>query len=155
MKEQKAPTINVEMIKTEDQENTRPDAIKSASVTICGREIPLYFDMRAELQIEDEMGMTGIELRENLSQLRKNPNSRNVIAAIRILGNRGYAHAGETGDLTDEWIIDHMSHGFDRVYKTALMLAITAGLFMETDNSWNEKQDEVLNEINKKKESTD
>lgn len=154
MKEQNTPKARLEMKKLDEQENARPDAVKNASVNIGGRDIPLYYDVRAQIQIEEELEITYDELRENLNQLKGNPNTKMVISALRILGNRGLVHAGETGDLTDDWITDHIAIAYIRTYKVALLGAIMAGWFMETDNSWNEKQDEVLNEINKKKEST-
>ena len=40
-------------------------------------------------------------------------------------------------------------------YRLAAMAALVAGWYMETDNSFEEKQDVVLNEIRKKNENTE
>lgn len=142
----------LELRKPEDQNQDMimPGMIKRTSVIIGGREIPLYYDVRAQIQIDDEMELSYDELREKLKGAR-NKNTKITVQAIRILGNRGLVHEGEAGDLTDEWLMDHIAMKDMATYKVALQGAILSGWFMETDNSWNERQDVTLMEINQKK----
>ena len=79
---------------------------------------------------------------------------RTVIGLIRLMGNAGLKHAGQEPDLTDEWLIDHIKPGYTTSYRIAVMGAVTAGWFMESDQGEKE-QDDVLAEIRKKNGNTD
>lgn len=144
--------VRLELRKPEDQEQEQitPGMIKETAVTVGGREIPLYYDLRAQIEIDEELEMTYDELNEKLRG--KKPNTKLTVQAIRILGNRALVHGGGKADLTDDWLIEHISPKDMAAYKVALMAAIMTGWFMETDDSWNERQDVTLNEILKKKE---
>ena len=146
--------VEIELRKNDDMQanEIQPGMIRKISVSIGGRTIPLRYDMTAQMQIEDELMM---DFNEFLEAVRKKKNSRRVISAIRILGNRGLACAGEAADLTEEWLADHIVPMNMKSYQVAVMGATTAGWFMETDAENNkENEDDILAEIRKKNEST-
>ena len=62
---------------------------------------------------------------------------------------------GEAPDLTDDWLRENMKPAEIINYRLAALAATVAGWQMETDHSDEEEQDEVLNEIRKKNESTE
>jgi hypothetical protein len=73
-----------------------------------------------------------------------------MITVLRILGNEGLRLKGEEQDLTDEKIMDSITPYERDIYRVGAVAAVTKGMYMETDNSYDEKQDVVLNEILKK-----
>ena len=153
--EQMESAAHIKMATEAHEEDGRfvPGKVKSASVRIGGREIPLRYDMRVQLQVEEELGTDFYELQNKLNKDKKS--TKTVIGAIRILGNEGLKAAGETPDLTDDWLMDNMVPAQIINYRLAAMAALVAGWYMETDNSYEEKQDVVLNEIRKKNENTE
>ena len=158
MEEERKTPAHVELTKDagEQAEKTggliAPGMIKSASVTIAETEIPLWYDLRAQIQIEEELEMSYDTLRETINNLKNPLNTKTVIQAIRILGNRGLAKNGEKVRLTDEWLYDHVRQPDMLAYKIALLGALTAGWYMETDDSTQGEIDLGLMEIRKKKE---
>lgn len=139
------------MEEAEKKEEVTPDLIRNVSVNIGGRDIPLRYTMRVQLQIEEELGMDFSEIND---RLKGKKNTRVVIGLIRLLGNAGLKNAGQAADLTDDWLIDHIKPGFTTTYRIAAMAAVTAGWFMESDQGEKE-QDDVLAEIRKKNGNTD
>ena len=127
-----------------------PGMIRGITVDIGGRTIPLRYTMPVQLQVEEELG---IDFSEITGKLKEKKNTRLVISLIRMTGNAGLKHAGQEPDLTDEWLIDHIKPGYTTSYRVAVMGAITAGWFMETDQG-EEEQDDVLAEIRKKNGNT-
>lgn len=130
------------------EEGKAPE-IKNVTIEIEGRRIPLRYTTTAMIAIEEEMDMTGEELREELNQLKKK-NTKKTITALRILGNEGLRLAGEKPDLTDEYLLDRINPREVLLYRVGVMAAILKGMLMETDHTDEEKQDVVLNEILKK-----
>ena len=122
-------------------------------VKIGGREIPLIYNMRTHVKVEEEMGADFYELLDKVNKGKKN--TKTVIEAIRIMGNEGLRSAGEKPDLTTEWLMDNMEPVHATGYRMMALGALIAGWHMETDNSAEEEQDVTLNEIRKKNESTD
>lgn len=140
-------------------EETRitPEMLKNASIKVGKREIPLYYDLRAQIEFEEELGMTWDELRGSINRLKGNKNTKTVIQTIRIMGNRGLKRAGQEPDLTDDWLLDHILPKNLLEYRVAILETMMAGRYMETEENADE-QGEVdigLMEIRKKKESTD
>lgn len=117
------------------------------TMTIGGREIPLRYTMRELADMEEAIG-TMDNFRDLI--LKGKQRLRNMTAAIRIMGNSGLSHAGETADLTDDWLLDHMDPGKLKGYQIAVLAAFTHGFEMET--SQNTVRDPVLEEIERKKE---
>ena len=129
-----------------------PGKVKSAAVKIGGRVIPLRYGMRVQEQVEDELDMDFYELQTKLDKGKRA--TKETIKIIRMMGNEGLRVAGEAPDLTDDWLRDNMQPSEIIYYRVAALAATTAGWQMETDHSDEEEQDEVLNEIRKKNEST-
>lgn len=130
-----------------------PDLIRNVSVNIGGRDIPLRYTMRVQLQIEEELGLDFSEIND---KLRGKKNTRTVISLVRLMGNAGLQRAGEKADLTDEWLIDHIKPGFTTSYRIAVMGAVTAGWFMENEQEKSDgEKDDILEEIRKKNGNTD
>ena len=136
----------------EKQKEITPDLIRTVTVNIGGREIPLRYTMRVQLQIEEELGMDFSEIND---KLKAKKNTRTVIRLIRVMGNAGLQYTGQTADLTDDWLIDHIKPGFTTTYRIAAMAAVTAGWFMENEQASEGEQDDILAEIRKKNGNTD
>jgi len=135
----------------EEKREITPNMIRGITVEIGGRSIPLRYTMPVQLQVEEELGIDFSEITE---KLKAKKNTRLVISLIRMMGNAGLKHAGKDPDLTDEWLIDHIKPGYTTSYRVAVMGAVTAGWFMETDQG-EQEQDDVLAEIRKKNGNTD
>ena len=142
-------TIDMDKVPAEGTQETKPLSIKNVSVRIGERIVPLRLTMRGIVQIEDELDMDIEEARTKLNELKKK-DTKMMISILRILGNEGLRLKGETADLTDEVIMDSVSPYERNIYRIGALAAVTKGMFMETDNSYEEKQDVVLNEILKK-----
>lgn len=117
------------------------------SLQIAGREIPLRYTMRELADMEEAIG-TMDNFRDLM--LKGSHRLRNMAAAIRIMGNSGLNKAGETADLTDDWLLDHMDPGKLKGYQIAVLGAFTDGFRMETEEE--QERDLVLEEIERKKE---
>lgn len=117
------------------------------SITVDGREIPLRYTMPELADMEEAIG-TMDNFRDLI--LHGKRRIRNMVAAIRIMGNSALTHAGQEADLTDEWILDHMAPGSLRTYQIAVLGAFTDGWKMET--SEDTVRDPTLEEIERKKE---
>ena len=72
-----------------------------------------------------------------------------------LCGNAGLKAAGQEPDLEEDWLIDHIQPGYITSYRIALLGAVTAGWFMETETDHEEEQDDVLAEIRKKNGNTE
>ena len=117
------------------------------TVEIGGRVIPLKYTMRELADMEEQIG-TMDQFRDLILEGRKR--LRNMAASIRIMGNAGLKEAGETDDLTDEWLLDNMDPGKIKAYQIAVLAAFTGGWKMETEEE--KEHDVVLEEIERKKE---
>lgn len=118
------------------------------TMTIGGREIPLRYTMRELADMEESIG-TMDNFRDLI--LKGKQRLRNMAAAIRIMGNSGLEHAGKTGDITDDWLLDHMDPGKLKSYQITVLGVFTDGFEMETKDEGRER-DLVLEEIERKKE---
>lgn len=117
------------------------------SLQIAGREIPLRYTMRELADMEEAIG-TMDNFRDLM--LKGSHRLRNMAAAIRIMGNSGLNKAGETADLTDDWLLDHMDPGKLKGYQIAVLGAFTDGFRMETEED--QERDLVLEDIERKKD---
>lgn len=117
------------------------------TMTIGGREIPLRYTMLELADMEEAIG-TMDNFRDLI--LKGKQRLRNMAAAIRIMGNSGLSHAGETADLTDEWLLNHMDPGKLKSYQITVLGVFTNGFEMETEH--NTVRDPVLEELERKKE---
>lgn len=131
-------------------------------VTIAGRKIPLLYNVRSWIKIEKEVCALALLNRV----MRGRPDKEGAyttdklekqIAVIRILGNEGLSKEKQQPDLTDEWLIDNID-------SPALLVSIRIAACEEIDKAFateteksdpNEPRDLVLEDINRKKTSSD
>ena len=132
-----------------------PEMIQGTTVTVGRREIPMAYDVRTQIQIDEEIGMDWDTLRDSINNLKKSVITKTIVKCIRILGNRGLVKDGKEPDLTDEWLLDHIVMKDMLAYRIALLGTLTAGWYMETDDSQDKEIDVGLLEIRKKNGNTD
>lgn len=138
-------------------------------IKIGGRTIPLYYSSYEMIAIQKEIGCTAFQLRDEVFGIWQEDEDDPMSARfkcvtepekteklgklIRVLGNAGLEEAGETGDLTDKWILRNMKPGMILAYAVALMAVIQEGNSTETPPE--EKKgpvDMILEEENAKKQ---
>ena len=120
-------------------------------ITIGEREIPLRFRMNQFIEIEEEVGNLG-EVKELI--LKGRQRLRNIIKVIRILGNAGLKNAGETDDLTEEWLTENMDPHAIMTYQIAVLACLSKESESQAaaEESEDKERDLVLEEINAKKD---
>ena len=139
-------------------------------IKIGKREIPLFYSTYEMLAIQEEIGCTAFQLREEVFGIRQededDPMSIRMECAtdpektkklgtlIRILGNAGLEENGEKGDLTDKWILRNMKPALIMAYAVAAMAVIVEGNRIEAPEAEEQQGpvDEVLEEQNAKKQ---
>ena len=138
-------------------------------IKIGKREIPLFYSTYEMLAIQEEIGCTAFQLREEVFGIRQEDEddpmsirmecvtdpekTKKLGTLIRILGNAGLEENGEKGDLTDKWILRNMKPALIMAYAVAAMAVIVEGNRIEAPEE--EQQgpvDEVLEEQNAKKQ---
>jgi hypothetical protein len=117
------------------------------TIKVGEREIPLRYTMLELADMDEEIG-TMDNFRDLI--LKGKRRIRNMVAAIRIMGNSGLSHVGQPADLTDEWLLDHLDPAQFKAYQIAVLAAFTAGWKMETEEE--RVHDVTLEEIERKKE---
>lgn len=125
--------------------------MKNVTIKIGDREIPLAFTMEEFIEIEENIGYMG-EVRELL--IKGKQRLRNLVSAIRILGNSGLKEAGEKPDLTDEWLKKNMDPHAVMAYQLAVLASMAQDSESEAakEESENKERDLVLEEIEQKKD---
>lgn len=138
-------------------------------IKIGKREIPLFYSTYEMLAIQEEIGCTAFQLREEVFGIRQEDEddpmsirmecvtdpekTKKLGTLIRILGNAGLEENGEKADLTDKWILRNMKPALIMAYAVAAMAVIVEGNKIEAPEE--EQQgpvDEVLEEQNAKKQ---
>ena len=125
--------------------------MENTSIEIGGRHIPLRFRMNQFIEIEEEIGYLG----DVKGMILKGKNrARNIVTAIRILGNAGLKHAGEKPDLTDEWLKENMDPHMLLAYQLVVIVCMSKEGQSEaqTEENENTERDLVLEEIEAKKD---
>ena len=125
--------------------------MKGITLTIGERTIPLYFGMDEFIEIEETIGNLG-ELRDLI--LKGRQRLRNMIGAIRILGNAGLKREGKEADLTYEWLKENMDPHALLAYQIAVLACLQRDGESQAVNENNEdkERDLVLEEIEQKKD---
>ena len=125
--------------------------MKGITLTIGDRTIPLYFGMDEFIEIEETIGNLG-ELRDLI--LKGRQRLRNMIGAVRILGNAGLKREGKTADLTDEWLRANMDPHALMAYQIGILACLQRDGESQAVNENNEdkERDLVLEEIEQKKD---
>ena len=106
-------------------------------IKIGKREIPLFYSTYEMLAIQEEIGCTAFQLREEVFGIRQEDEddpmsirmecvtdpekTKKLGTLIRILGNAGLEENGEKGDLTDKWILRNMKPALIMAYAVAAM----------------------------------
>ena len=112
-------------------------------IKIGGRTIPLLYTTYELIAIQEEIGCTGHQLKDEVFGIRledeDDPTSvvfdcvtqakktRNLGKLIRILGNAGLEEKGEEPDLTDKWILKNIKPGMIIGYALAAYSVINDG----------------------------
>ena len=120
-------------------------------INIGDRKIPLRFRMNQFEEMEEEIGNLG-----NTKELFLNGKKRvrNVVTAIRILGNAGLKHDGQEPDLTDEWLNENMDPHAIMAYQVAVLGCLNKESDSQAvkEENENKERDLVLEEIEGKKD---
>ena len=143
---------------------------KLPTIKIGGREIPLLYTTCELIDIQEEIGCTGAQLRDEVFGIRMrdedDPNSivfdcvtqakktKNLGKLIRILGNAGLEDEGKEADLTDKWVLRNIKPGLIITYALAAWAVINEGNKIESTRQKEEEGpvDEGLEEENAKKQ---
>lgn len=125
--------------------------MKGITLNIGDRTIPLYFGMDEFIEIEETIGNLG-EVRDLI--LKGRQRLRNMIGAVRILGNAGLKREGKAADLTDEWLKENMDPHALMAYQIAILACLHRDGESQAVNENNEdkERDLVLEEIEQKKD---
>ena len=132
-------------------------------IKIGGRMIPLLYTTFEMIAIQEEIGCTAYELRDEVFGIRQldedDPTSltfdvmkdagktKKLGTLIRILGNAGLEEKGDEPDLTDKWVLRNMKPAMILPYCVTVMAEITAGNTVESVKKEEEGPvDEVLEE---------
>ena len=139
------------------------------TIKIGKREIPLYYSTFEMVAIQDEIGCTAFQLKEEVFGIRQEDEddpmsivldcvtdpvkTKRLGTLIRIMGNAGLEEEGQEGDLTDKWVLRHMRPALIMMYALAALNVITDGNRVEAPaEEGNEPVDEGLEEQQAKKQ---
>lgn len=138
-------------------------------IKIGKRSIPMYYSTFEMIAIQEEIGCTAFQLKEQVFGIRQvdedDPMSivmdcvtepektKKLATLIRILGNAGLEEDGQEPNLTDKWILRNMRPSMVMAYAIAAMAVITEGNKVEVpeDDKQTGPVDEGLEEENAKK----
>ena len=139
-------------------------------IKIGERTIPLLYTTYEMIAIQEEIGCTAFQLKDQVFGIRQededDPTSirievgtdpdktKKLVKLIRILGNAGLEEKGEEPDLTEKWIMRHMKPAMIVPYAVLVMREISEGNMMETPDRDGNKGpvDEGLEEQQAKKQ---
>ena len=142
---------------------------KPIEINIGGRDIPLYYSAYEMTAIQEEIGCTAYQLRDEVFGIRladeDDPKSvvfdvatdakktKKLGTLIRILGNAGLEERGEAPDLTDKWVLRNIKSGMVLVYAVVLFNVIMEGNRMEAgEKEESGPVDVLVEEANAKKQ---
>ena len=137
-------------------------------IRIGGREIPMTLTTFEMIAIQEEIGCTVGQLRDEVFGLKQNLETDEYTfdmvedkdkllrfgRLIKILGNAGLEEAGKEPDLNEKWVLRHMKPAMIVPYLIAISNVINDAMRMEyaEKNSGSGPVDEVLEEENRKKD---
>ena len=138
------------------------------TLKIGGREIPLLYTTYELVEIQEAVGCTGYQLKDEVFGIRlqdeDDPNSvvfdcvgdgkktKKLGTLIRIIGNAGLEENGEEPNLTDKWVLRNMKPGLILMYALVVYAVINEGNRMEAKHEGNGPVDEGLEEEQAKKQ---
>ena len=139
-----------------------------AGIKIGGRDIPFLYTTYELVAIQEEIGCTGHQLRDEVFGIHladeDDPSSvvfdcvtdgkktKKLGTLIRILGNAGLEEQGEEPNLTDKWVLRNMKPGLLLVYALGAFAVINEGNQMEAKQEEIGPVDEGLEEEQAKKQ---
>ena len=131
------------------------------TITMGGREIPLYYSVLELLAIQEQIGCTGLQLRDQVFGLEKidrtgpeEPSNYRLLCAtdpermkklgqlIVIIGNAGLEETGKEPDLTEKWVLRHMRPQTVLIYGLMAMNEINGGNQSEVNEEIQAKKNE-------------
>ena len=139
-------------------------------IKIGGRIIPLLYTTYEMVAIQEEIGCTSFQLKDEVFGIRQededDPTSiqidvgtdpektKKMATLIKILGNAGLEEKGQEPDLTEKWVMRNMKPAMIVPYAVLVMREISEGNKMETPDREGEKGpvDEGLEEQQAKKQ---
>ena len=146
-------------------------------IKIGGRDIPLYLSTMELVDIQEDIGCTVAQLKDEVFGLWEDeedlddngaPKKKMKVAVdaklmaklgilIRILGNAGLEEAGQEADLNTKWILRNMKPGLIMGYALAAWGAVLEGMLTESAEIAGEDQekgpvDVTIEESSRKKE---
>ena len=139
-------------------------------IKIGGRTVPLFYSTYEMIAIQNEIGCTAFQLRDEVFGIvqeneddpmsigftvaREPAKTAKLGTLLRILGNAGLEEKGETGDLTDKWILRNMKPPLIIAYAIAAMAEINEGNKIESPVKEEEQGpvDEILEAEQAKKQ---
>ena len=146
-------------------------------ITIGGRTIPLLYTTMEMVCIQEAVGCTAFQLKDDVFGVRENDDDdpdviqgkkpkiemdliehpdkiRKMCSLIRVLGNAGLEESGGKADLTDKWIMRNIKPSAIMSYAAQVIAEIVKGNTMETPalEPQTGSVDETLEEIQGKKQ---
>ena len=135
-------------------------------IKIGNREIPMALTTYELIAIQEEIGCTVGQLRDEVFGIEHNletdeykftvVNDKEKLKKfgklLRILGNAGLEEAGQEPDLTDKWILRHMRPAMIMPFVILLTEVVNDAMKMESGGTQTGPVDEALEEENRKKE---
>jgi hypothetical protein len=135
-------------------------------IMIGGRDIPLMLTTYELIAIQEEIGCTVGQLRDQVFGIEHNLETdeysfslatdkekmKKFGTLIRILGNAGLEEAGQEPDLTDKWVLRHMRPAMIMPFVILLTEVVNDAMKMESGGTQTGPVDEALEEENRKKE---
>ena len=122
--------------------------MENMEIIIGGRTIPLLLTTFELIEIQEEIGCTVAQLRDEVFGAYRNeedekPQWRFRVATdgermkklgtlIRIIGNAGLENAGQEPDLTDKWILRNIKPGMVLPVAVVIMAVVNDAMMMET-----------------------
>ena len=135
--------------------------MENPTIRIGGREIPLVMTSWELAVIQEEVGCTVGQLRDEVFGVTQNMDTGEYSFGIiedgtkikrfgkllKVLGNAGLEEAGKEPDLTDKWILRNMKPAMIIVYAMAAYAVVNEGNLLEqTGSEKNGPVDEGLEE---------
>ena len=139
------------------------------TIRIGKREIPLFYSTFEMIEIQEEIGCTAFQLKEEVFGIRQTDEddpmsivldcvtdpvkTKKLGTLIRIMGNAGLEEDGQEGDLTDKWVLRKMKPALIMMYALAALGVINDGNRIEAPEAENQGPvDEGLEEQEAKKQ---
>ena len=135
-------------------------------IKIGGRTIPMAMTTYEMIAIQEEIGCTVGQLRDEVFGIEQNLETgeykftvvtdreklKKFGILLKILGNAGLEEAGQEPDLTDKWILRHMRPAMIMPFVILLTEVVNDAMKMESGGTQTGPVDEALEEENRKKE---